>query len=121
VRWFRRHSNTGDPQPLEHHEKAWVDGYEFGDEFEDLRSDPERAKVYSTELVRELRRGHPLHGREWIVVAKWTPQDEIVVRSGRDVAVVHLTYTRSPPERLPWPSTWFFRSAEEFEARFERP
>lgn len=30
------------------------------------------------------------------------------------MALVHLTFTKAPPENPPWPSTTFFASADEF-------
>jgi hypothetical protein len=98
---------------------SWIDAYEFGGEFDDLRANPERARFWSDEILREVPAGHELFGRDWIVIAEWAPQDEVVVRSGDEVAVVHLTFTKQPPERLPYPTTRFLGSAAEFEAFFE--
>lgn len=98
---------------------AWVDHYEFDEEFQDFRIDPEGANYWANRIAIEVAPGHPLHGRVWTVIAKYHPQDEVVVRNGEVVALVHLTFTQDPPERPPWPSTEFFPSVEEFEAYFE--
>ena len=98
---------------------TWIDSYEFDDDFQDFRIQPDRSRFWADRLGTEVAPGHPLHGREWAVIAKYEPQDEVVVRQGSDVALVHLTFTASPPERPPWPATTFFASAQEFEAYFE--
>ncbi|GGB15645.1 hypothetical protein GCM10011492_01660 [Flexivirga endophytica] len=93
----------------------WTTTYEFGEDFEDLRRDRKRASAFEQELVREVSAGHPLHGRSWTVIALAFAQDEVVVESDDEVALVHLTWRRGP-EPLPWPSTEFFTSAKEFGA-----
>jgi hypothetical protein len=98
---------------------SWIDSFEFEDDFQDFRIDPEGANFWADRITTEVAPGHPLHGREWTVIAKYHPQDEVVVRHGTDVALVHLTFTQAPPERPPWPSTTLFASAEEFKAHFE--
>jgi len=95
---------------------AWVDSFEFNEEFQDFRVDPEGAPYWADRIPVEVAPGHPLHGRVWTVIAKYHPQDEVVVKHDADVALVHLTFTQDPPEPPPWPSTTFFDSAEEFEA-----
>ncbi|MDR7253165.1 hypothetical protein J2X46_002150 [Nocardioides sp. BE266] len=96
----------------------WIDYYEFEDAFQDSRIEPDGSR-FSDRLATEVAPGHPLHGRDWVVIAKYEPQDEVVVRQGSDVALVHLTFTANPPERPPLPSTTFFESARAFEAYFE--
>lgn len=98
---------------------SWIDTFEFDDDFQDFRIDPRGADFWSDRILREVGTGHPLHGRQWDVIAKYCAQDEVVVRHGTDVALVHLTFTTSPPERPPFPDTVFFASAEELRAAFE--
>lgn len=95
---------------------SWIDSYAFDDEFDDFRDNPRAASFWADRIALEVAAGHELHGRAWTVVATWGPQDEAVVRQGEDVALVHLTFTKAPPEHPPYPLTRFFRSAEEFEA-----
>jgi hypothetical protein len=97
----------------------WIDSYEFDDDFQDFRINPEGVTFWADRILAEVAPGHPLHGRDWSVVAKYHPQDEVVVRYGAEVALVHLTFTQTPPERSAWPSTTFFASADEFQAHFE--
>lgn len=98
---------------------TWIDSYEFDDDFQDFRIEPDGARFWADRVAIEAGQGHPLHGCDWAVVAKYWPQDEVLVRHGADVALVHLTFTRNPPEHPPLPSTTFFASAQEFEAYFE--
>lgn len=86
-----------------------------GDNFDDLRTDRTRAVPFEDELVREVSEAHPLHGRPWTLIARAFPQDEVVIVSGDEVALVHLTW-RQGPESPPWPSTQFFATAAEFDA-----
>ena len=68
-------------------------------------------------LAREVAPGHPLHGVLVAAIGRHGGCDDVLYRllegSGR-VAVVHLTYTHSPPEQLPWPITELFASPEAF-------
>lgn len=98
---------------------SWIDSFEFDDDFQDLRNDPKGAAFWADRIHIEVAPGHPLHGHEWTPVAKYHPQDEVVIRHGADVALVHLTFTQVPPEHPPWPSTTFFASVDEFKAHFE--
>lgn len=97
----------------------WVDKFEFGEDFWDLRSDEEganQARALLAELERELPPDHALHGRGCEVVAKATPQDDIVVVTSDDtVALVHLTWT-GQTEQSGWPRVDFSESADEFQA-----
>lgn len=97
----------------------WIDDYEFDDDFQDFRIDDGTASFWADRITMEVGPGHPLNEGSWTVVAKYLPQDEVVVRRGADVALVHLTFTQSPPDRLPWPATTFFESMETFDAHFK--
>lgn len=94
---------------------SWVDGYVFGDDFEDLRSDPDAAATFTAELKHELKPGHPLHGLPCTVIGRAYPQDDIIVEVASGAAVVHLTW-KGDQEMPPWPSTSFAASAEELDA-----
>jgi hypothetical protein len=67
------------------------------------------------ELNRELSAGHPLFGLPVKTLARRQDCDDVLFAvedgTGR-VAVVHLTWTHSPPERPPWPGTTLFPSFE---------
>jgi hypothetical protein len=93
----------------------WTDTYSFGGDFLDLRQLRDRARVFEAELARELSPGHLLYGRTWSVAAQALPQDEVVVYSGEQVALVHLTRS-GKAERLPWPEAVLLGSAAEFES-----
>ena len=93
---------------------TWVDDYQFGEGFDDLRTDPVRADGLARELVAELSSGYPLLGQALTIVAQARPQDEVVVTTDSAVYLVHLTWTRRP-ERPPYPIALAFRSAAEFE------
>ena len=93
---------------------TWVDDYQFGEGFDDLRTDPVRADGLARELVAELSSGYPLLGQALTIVAQARPQDEVVVTTDSAVYLVHLTWTRRP-ERPPYPRALAFRSAAEFE------
>ena len=93
---------------------TWVDDYQFGEGFDDLRTDPVRADGLARELVAELSSGYPLLGQALTIVAQARPQDEVVVTTDSAVYLVHLTWTRRP-ERPPYPRVLAFQSAAEFE------
>lgn len=71
------------------------------------------------ELRREVGPGHPLHRVATRTVARRQDRDDVLFAledgTGR-VAVVHLTWTSSPPEEPPWPSTRLFPSLEAWAA-----
>jgi hypothetical protein len=85
---------------------------------------PHLAAAFEEVLKREVAPGHPLHGVPVEAIGKRDASDDVLFRlldgSGR-VAVVHLTWTRTPPERPPWPGTAVFAGLEEFAAQCMRP
>jgi len=93
---------------------TWIDDYQFGEDFDDLRTDPVWADRLARELAAELSSGHPLLSQAWTIVAQARPQDEVVVTTDSAVYLVHLTWT-SRPERPPFPTALAFQSAAEFE------
>jgi hypothetical protein len=71
------------------------------------------------ELQRELSAGHPLFGMRVKTLARRQDCDGVLfaLQDGTErVAVVHLTWTQSPPERLPWPVTTMFPNLETWAA-----
>ena len=93
----------------------WCDIAELGPDF---------AATFERVLAREVAPGHPLHGVPVAAIGKHGGCDDVLFRlldgSGR-VAVVHLTWTQSPPERPPWPAAELFASGEAFAAERMRP
>jgi hypothetical protein len=69
------------------------------------------------ELRRELSVGHPLYGLPVRTVGRRQDCDDVLFTvedgTGR-VAVVHLTWTHSPPEKPPWPDTALYPSIENW-------
>ncbi len=88
----------------------WLESFAFDDPWWDLRgadaTDREQRNAMQAELTRELHIDHDLAGRVREVVARSTAQDDVVVSLDRDeAAIVHLTWTKSPPDRPPYPRT----------------
>jgi hypothetical protein len=85
---------------------------------------PHFAATFEQVLKREVAPGHPLYGIPAQAIGKRDISDDVLFRlldgSGR-VAEVHLTWTSSPPERPPWPSTGIFASLEEWAEESMRP
>jgi hypothetical protein len=67
------------------------------------------------ELSRELSAGHRLCGVPVRALGRRQDCDDVLFAledgTGR-VAVVHLTWTQSPPDKPPWPATGIYRSFE---------
>lgn len=93
----------------------WIDDYVFGEDFDDLRSNPGAAASLAAELGRELKPGHRLYGVECTVIARAYPQDDIIVSTESGAAVVHLTWA-GDRETPPYPGTSFATSAEQLDA-----
>lgn len=78
-----------------------------------------QVQAMEAELRRELGWGHPLFGVPVRAVGRRADRDDVLFAledgTGR-VAVVHLTWTYSPPERPPWPATAVFESWEAWAA-----
>jgi hypothetical protein len=74
---------------------------------------PAEAAELAAELRRELRRRHVLHGAKFRVLAKSNRTDDILIEvDGRaELATVHLTWQRK--DRLPFPWTEWYASADE--------
>jgi hypothetical protein len=67
------------------------------------------------ELYRELAEGHQLYGLRMRTLGRRQDCDDVLfaIEDGSErVAVVHLTWVRNPPDRLPWPDTIIYPSFE---------
>lgn len=87
--------------------------------WQSVTNDPSQAAGMARELARELSTGHPLYGLPVQTLARRQDCDDVLFAvedgSGR-VAVVHLTWSHSPPERPPWPGTVMYPSLEAWVA-----
>jgi hypothetical protein len=81
--------------------------------------DADTAAKLQAELQRELPAQHPVFGLPATALARRQDCDDVLFAiedgTGR-VAVVHLTWTRSMPERLPCPRTRVFPSLATWES-----
>ncbi|MBY0232527.1 MAG: hypothetical protein K2W96_24880, partial [Gemmataceae bacterium] len=71
----------------------------------------------TSELQRELSAGHPLFGLPVRAIAGHAARDDVLftIEDGSSrVAVVHLTWTRNPPEQFPWPGTSIYANLSEW-------
>jgi hypothetical protein len=84
-----------------------------------VSDDPTQVAGMERELRLELSAGHPLFGLPVRTLARRKDCDDVLFAiedgTGR-VAVVHLTWTQSPPERPPWPGTTVFPSLAAWSA-----
>jgi hypothetical protein len=81
--------------------------------------DAESASATERELARELGRDHQLYGKRVRAVARRQDCDDVLFElpDSGCCAVVHLTWTKSPPERNPsWPGTAVYASLAEWAA-----
>jgi hypothetical protein len=80
-----------------------------------VAENPVQVAGMELELARELPSGHPLHGLPVRTLARRQDCDDVLFAiddgTGR-VAVVHLTWTQSPPEKVPWPLTVLYSNFE---------
>lgn len=85
--------------------------------WEGILRDSEAARSAERELEREVADGHSFYAVPVSAIASHTGSDDVLYSvndgSGR-VAIVHLTYIKTPPDRPPWPSVTFFASLEAF-------
>ena len=93
----------------------WCDVTDLGAEF---------AAAFERVLTREVAPGHPLYGIPVAAIGKHDGSDDVLFRlldGSERVAVVHLTWTQSPPERPPWPTAELFANLEAFAEERMRP
>jgi hypothetical protein len=104
VTFARRFPEPGDYQTLP---QPWVE------------VDHDRSVRLADELAAECADGHALHWTSCRVIAQCERCDSIlgVLDDGRWF-VTHLTWTRSKPDRPPWPSTTIESTLDELLARF---
>lgn len=80
----------------------------------------EAAAALADRLAVEVGPGHPLHAVPVQAVGRRADRDDVLYRlldgTGR-VAVVHLTWTGSPPERPPYPWATLYPSIEAWAER----
>jgi hypothetical protein len=97
----------------------WLAGYLFPDTWKDLRRDVSSRVVAETlafELRRELHEEHLLANRPITVIARSLARDDVILAlDATTAAIVHLTYTRTPPERPPWPGTELVDSSADMD------
>ena len=78
-----------------------------------VADDSAQVAAIERELRREMSVGHPLFGLPVRTLACRQDCDDVLFAiedgTGR-VAVAHLTWTQSPPERPPWPVATMFPS-----------
>ncbi len=79
--------------------------------------DAREAGGLERELARELGPGHPLLGKRVRALGRRQDRDDVLFEllDSGECAVVHLTWTQSPPERDPrWPATAIVASLAEW-------
>jgi hypothetical protein len=69
-----------------------------------------------TELRKELSIGHMLKELDLEILAKREDRDDILVRSGDNYFIVHLTWS-AKTESSPYPATEFFKTEKELETK----
>ena len=80
---------------------------------------PAQVAGMALELARELSVGHPLFDLPVRTLARRQDCDDVLfaIEDGTErIAVVHLTWTHSPPEHPPWPGTAIYTSFESWVA-----
>jgi len=89
-----------------------------------IANDSSQIAGMERELQRELTAVHPLYGLPVRALGRRQDCDDVLFAledgTGR-VAVVHLTWTHSPPERLPWPVAAVYPTFEAWVAANMRP
>lgn len=97
----------------------WLASYTFPDTWRDLRHHVSSRAVVDrleSELRHELHDEHLLVNRTSTVISLSLARDDVVLALDRATAViVHLTYTRTPPESPPWPLTQLVENAAELD------
>lgn len=82
-----------------------------------VADDAAQAAGMEQELRRELAAGHPLYGVPVRTLGRNGDDVLFAVEDGSGrVAVVHLTWIQSAPDRPPWPDTAFYPSLQAWAA-----
>src|SRR5713226_9639112 len=89
-----------------------------------IADDSDEAAYMDRELCRELVEGHPLYGLAVRTLGRRQDCDDVLFSledgTGR-IAVVHLSWTRNPPDPLPCPHTRIYRNFETWVIERMRP
>jgi hypothetical protein len=87
------------------------------DPWSDINEYPmDHSLAIQTELRKELSIGHMLKKLDLEILAKREDRDDILVRSGDNYFIVHLTWS-AKAELSPYPTTEFFKTVKELETR----
>ena len=80
------------------------------------RVTPAQREAFGRELRRELHPEHPLYGRAARAFVRRMDRDDVLFIMSHPVqlALVHLTYTASPPEQPPWPKCDLYEHVWQF-------
>jgi hypothetical protein len=83
---------------------------------------PSERDAFEAELRRELHTSHSLHARDARAFLRRVDRDDVlfVVSRPVELAVVHLTYTKQPPDRPPWPRAETYDQVWKFVDRTHR-
>lgn len=82
--------------------------YVFSERWSDLRGDSDaqgQRERLERELAREVGPEHALFGVSARAAASCHHCDDVIFETGDGYAVVHLTWTKNPPDRPPAPGT----------------
>jgi hypothetical protein len=89
-----------------------------------VTDDPGQVAAMKQELQRELAPAHPPFGLPMRTLGRRQASDDVLfaVEDGTgQVAVVHLTWTHSPPELPPYPQTVLYSNLAAWAADGMRP
>jgi hypothetical protein len=104
--------------------RDWIDDVILPETYVDLRGTTynetlERDRL-SSEIRREVGPGHRLFGQRFSVLARDTARDDVLVFvEPNRVALVHLTYAPSAPDRPPWPIATFVLDKQQLEEQWQ--
>ena len=104
--------------------RNWIDEVELPETYVDLRGTTSNATLerdrLSSEIRREVGPGHRLFGQRFSVLARDTARDDVLVFvEPNRVALVHLTYAPSAPDRHPWPIATFVLDKQQLEEQWQ--
>jgi hypothetical protein len=80
--------------------------------WDNVADDAQQVAGMQRELQREVTSGHPLFGLPVRTLGRRQDCDDVLfaIEDGSErVAVVHLTYTRNPPDQPPFPWTVVYK------------
>jgi hypothetical protein len=95
-------------------------GFEFKEPWADMSEYPVgNGEALLQKLHLELSKGHPLQGMELQVIARREDRDDLLLLSGENYFVVHLTWSRKR-EEPPFPLHEQFSSPGEVRMKLEQ-